>query len=71
VSEPEVEPSLRILRGHPDADELAALAALIAAAAGSGEPDPAKPTVRGGWSDPAQLVRRSWPSGPGGWRAAR
>jgi hypothetical protein len=72
VTEPELtRPTLRIVRGEPSAEELAALTALMAAA-GSDEGDtPPPPPVRGRWNDPAAGVRRAWPAGPGGWLAAR
>ncbi len=64
-------PTLRIVRGDASPEELAALTALLAAA-GSGDSSPPAPSrVRGGWSDPASGVRRTWRQGPGGWRAAR
>lgn len=61
-------PALRIVRGEPTAEELAALTALVTAAAG-GDAPAAAPLTRGRWNDPAhQHVRMPWP-GPGAWTA--
>ena len=63
---------VRVVRGDPSAEELAAVAALLAAAGGSDSPAaPAKQLARGRWNDPAHLMRRPVRSGPGGWLAAR
>jgi acyl-CoA carboxylase epsilon subunit len=63
------KPALRIVRGNPSPEELAALAAVVAAAAGSG--DTARPApVRGRWNDPAHSLRRPLHPGAGGWVAA-
>ncbi len=64
-------PVLRIVNGNPSAEELAVLTAVLTAAGGEPERPPAAQPVRGRWNDPAHLVRRDWPSGPGAWRAAR
>ena len=63
---------LRIVRGTPTDEELAALTAVLIAASGAAaaEARPELP-VRGRWNDPAHALRRSWAVGPGGWRAAR
>jgi hypothetical protein len=60
--------NLRIVRGEPTAEELAALAALVAAA--SGAEDAVRVPARGGWSDPARIVPRLPQPGPGAWRAS-
>jgi hypothetical protein len=62
---------VRIVRGEPSAEELAALTALLAASGGAGESSEPPPPVRGRWNDPAHSMRQSWPVGPGGWRSAR
>ena len=78
VAEPP-SPELRILRGDPSPAELAALTAVItgslaalAAAERAGEraADASTTSVHGRWNDPAHTLRRPWPVGPGGWRAA-
>jgi acyl-CoA carboxylase epsilon subunit len=60
---------LRIVRGEPTPEELAALTAIVTAAAGDTDPPPPQPRQRGRWADPAYTHRRLWPVGPGGWRA--
>jgi hypothetical protein len=64
MSEP-VRPLLRVVRGEPSPEELAALVAVLGARAGGADRPPALP--RSAWSDPARLVRRSLPHGPGQW----
>jgi hypothetical protein len=62
--------ALRIVRGDPSAEELAAVTALVAAAAsGSDAPEPEAPR-RGRWADPSwQHVRVPYP-GPGAWASS-
>jgi hypothetical protein len=60
-------PALRIVRGGPSAEELAALVAVVAALpTGAGEPR----RPRSSWADPVRGVRRPHPHGPGGWRTS-
>lgn len=61
---------LRVVRGEPTPEELAALTAVVSAA-GSGADDetPERPR-RGRWNEPAWTHRRTWLAGPGGWRSA-
>jgi len=59
-------PVLRIVRGNPDAAELAALVALVAAASAGGDTAPAAP--RSAWAAPSRSVRTTLPSG--GWRSS-
>ena len=61
------EPLLRVVRGEPADDELAALVAVVsalAAAAGGGEP------ARAPWSNRRALVRPPLAHGRGAWRAS-
>ena len=69
---PDPPVALRIVRGTPTLEELAALTAVVGV---SGE---AAPTItardqpaRGRWNDPRHGHRRYWPVGPSGWRTAR
>jgi hypothetical protein len=62
------EPVLRIVRGDPSPEELAALTALVTAA--SGEPDEPAVPLRGRWSDPAWSHQRPLRPGPGAWRTS-
>jgi hypothetical protein len=59
-------PLLRVVRGAPDALELAALVAVVAATAG-GDADAPTP-VRSSWSAPHRLIRSALPTG--GWRTS-
>jgi hypothetical protein len=62
-------PALRIVRGTPTAEELAAVTAVVAAA-GSGEaPAPELPR-RGRWADPAWQHTVTRHPGPGAWASA-
>jgi len=61
-------PLLRVVRGEPTAEELAALVAVVGARATSGGGPGASP--RTAWNDPARLVRTPVHVGPGGWRAS-
>jgi hypothetical protein len=62
-------PELRVVRGDPTAEELAALTALITAV--SGRPAAPAPRVRrGGWNDPSLQHRPALVPGPNAWRAS-
>jgi Acyl-CoA carboxylase epsilon subunit len=62
-----VTPSLRVVRGEPTAEELAALVAVLAARAFVSADRPVRTTV---WSDRGRLVRRQLAPGPGAWRSS-
>ncbi|WP_028851163.1 acyl-CoA carboxylase subunit epsilon [Thermocrispum municipale] len=65
----EKKPFLRIVRGTPDDEELAALtAALAAVAAGAQQKDEPKP--RSAWADPEPRLRQPLRPGPGAWQAS-
>ncbi len=66
----EERPQLRVVRGEPTDEELAALTVAVAAVAASQpETDQAGvPTSR--WNDPAARMRRALHPGPGAWRAS-
>ena len=61
-------PALRIVRGAASPEDVAVLTALLAAAGGDDEPT--GPTPRGGWRDPARMLRRPLYPGPGAWRSS-
>ena len=61
-------PFLRIVRGDPTAEEIAALVAVLSAAAGSRRA--AAPTPGYAWSARSRLLRPSPTQGQGGWRAS-
>jgi hypothetical protein len=61
-------PLLRVVRGEPSAEELAALTVVVAAL--SQRRSRRRATPVGGWAAPADGFRRVLPPGPGGWRAS-
>lgn len=61
-------PLLRVVRGEPSDEELAALTAVVAAAAS--QPEPEAPAPRSAWADPAHRLRAPLRPGPGAWRAS-
>lgn len=61
-------PLLRVVRGNPSPEELAALVAVVAA---RGSAAPAEPTpTPSAWASRAAGLRRPLPHGPGAWRAS-
>ena len=65
----EQRPLLRVVRGEPSAEELAALTVVVAAMARRG-PGRRRPTPVGAWASRGDAVRTPLQAGPGGWRAA-
>jgi hypothetical protein len=63
------EPLLRVVRGEPTAEELAALTVVVAALSQQRRPR-RRPTPVGAWASRADAVRPNLQPGPGGWRAA-
>lgn len=61
-------PVLRIVRGAPSADEVAALVAVVAAASASGGDRPRTAPAAAGWAAHERTVRGPLPAG--GWRAS-
>jgi hypothetical protein len=62
-------PFLRVVRGEPDATELAALTVVLASA-GAAEEDVPDPAPASGWARRVDLVRGPVHPGPDGWRAS-
>jgi hypothetical protein len=60
-----IPPLLRIVRGNPTAEELAALIAIVASRSAV---EPAPVPVRSLWARP--VLRTALPHGPGAWRAS-
>jgi hypothetical protein len=61
-------PVLRVVRGNPTPEELAALLAVVAARGGAAqETEPAPPSR---WASRASGLRRPLSPGPGAWRAS-
>jgi Acyl-CoA carboxylase epsilon subunit len=67
VSDPE-RPLLRVVRGNPTDEELAALTVVVAALSSGRRRRPATPL--GGWASYADRHGRPLQPGPGGWRAS-
>jgi hypothetical protein len=61
-------PLLRVVRGEPSAEELAALTVVVAAL--SQRRSRRRPTPVGAWASPADAHRRPLRPGTGGWRAS-
>jgi hypothetical protein len=64
----EQAPLLRVVRGEPTAEELAALTVVVAAL--SQRRARRRPVPLGAWASPADAHRRPLQHGPGGWRAS-
>lgn len=62
-------PHLRVVRGNPDDEELAAVTAVVTALAAA-RPEPEDRPSRSTWADRSRLVRRPLQHGPGAWRAS-
>ena len=63
----ETTPFLRVVKGNPTPEELAALVSVLASLAG---PTAAGPRRTPEWNAPRRLHRVVAPHGPGGWRAS-
>ena len=61
-------PLLRVVKGQPTDDELAALTVVVAAL--SQRRPRRRPTPVGGWADRTQLFRSPSRPGPGAWAAS-
>ncbi|MGH3099152.1 MAG: acyl-CoA carboxylase subunit epsilon [Streptosporangiales bacterium] len=60
------EAHLRVVRGEPTPEELAALVTVLAARAGAANGTGGAP--RSEWANPARSMRGPLPPGPGAWR---
>jgi hypothetical protein len=63
------QPHLRVVRGNPDDEELAALTAVVVALAAAGGTN-TEPNRRSRWSDRGAMMRAPLRHGPGAWRAS-
>jgi hypothetical protein len=62
-------PLLRVVRGVPDDEELAALTAVVASlSAVDARPEPT--AARSAWADRGRQLRQGLAHGPGAWRAS-
>ncbi|HUY46565.1 MAG TPA: acyl-CoA carboxylase epsilon subunit [Streptosporangiaceae bacterium] len=75
TSQPAGHPLLEVVAGHPTAEEMAALTAVVSAAAAARQRDARSAATRqaaaqapGGWTDRAALLRAPLTPGPGAWR---
>ncbi|WP_369207096.1 acyl-CoA carboxylase subunit epsilon [Streptomyces sp. PU-14G] len=63
------EPPIRVVRGNPTPEELAAALAVVRARASAVAPGEPGRRVPSAWSQPARTVPRGLPQpGPGAWR---
>ncbi|SFO94699.1 Acyl-CoA carboxylase epsilon subunit [Geodermatophilus dictyosporus] len=65
----EQRPLLRVVRGEPSDEELAALTVVVAALAQRGRPR-RRPVPVGAWASYGDAHRQPVRPGPGGWRAS-
>ena len=68
TSEPGESPLFSVVSGRPDAEDLAALTAVLAARQRAGAAQAAARTGRSAWLDRAALTRAPLRPGPGAWR---
>ena len=61
-------PHLRIVKGNPSDEELAALVAVVTTLGSAGGEE--NPRQRSAWSDRRVTVREPFAHGPGAWRAS-
>jgi acyl-CoA carboxylase epsilon subunit len=65
---PDAPPLLRVVKGDPTPEELAALVAVVSARrAGAAEPPPRRRPL---WGHPSAAMRRPHRAGPGAWRTS-
>ena len=69
MSTPQSQPHLRIVKGDPTTEEIAALVAVLQAAASAGATPPGRRLVSE-WAAPHRRLSTALPSGPSGWRAS-
>ena len=62
-------PLLRVVRGEPTDEELAALTVVVAALSSQGRPR-RRPVPVGAWASAGDAHRQPLRPGPGGWRAS-
>ena len=67
-TEPAAAPLLRVVRGNPSPEQLAALLVVVAARSGGGAAAP-EPLAGSGWNSPESRLRHPRHPGPGAWQA--
>lgn len=71
MGEQDTRPVLRVIKGNPTDEELAALVTVLAARAQAVQAANAeRPPRRSAWSDRVRTLRQPLPHGPGAWRAS-
>jgi hypothetical protein len=68
-SGPSTVPFLRVVRGDPTPEEVAALTVVLQGVAAASLPTD-EPPVRSQWAAPQRRLRTSYPAGRGGWRSS-
>ena len=68
MDEVQSPPLLRVVRGAPDASELAAVVAVVTALASAAPAAP--PAARSPWRDHSTLLRRPLFAGPSAWHSS-
>jgi hypothetical protein len=69
MSDDQDPPVVRVVRGNPTPEEVAALVAVLVAIGGSSAPEETRPAR--GWSSPAARLRSpAYGTRAGGWRAS-
>jgi acyl-CoA carboxylase epsilon subunit len=63
-----MSPHLRIVKGNPTDEEVAALVAVVSVLDAGGEEERTRP--RSAWSDRRTMVREPLAHGPGAWRTS-
>jgi Acyl-CoA carboxylase epsilon subunit len=63
-----MSPHLRIVKGNPTDEEVAALVTVVSVMGAAGEEEPA--ARRSAWSDRRVMVREPLAHGPGAWRTS-
>jgi hypothetical protein len=69
MSDGSERPLLRVVRGEPTTEELAALVAVVAMRAAAAEAEASPPPAPSPWSARAAGLRQAPHPGPGAWRA--
>ena len=65
----EAHSHLRVVKGDPSPEEVAALVAVLQGLAGAGDGE-SPPPPRSEWAAPHRRLRTVFPSGPGAWRSS-
>ncbi|WP_347343500.1 acyl-CoA carboxylase subunit epsilon [Jatrophihabitans telluris] len=63
-------PVLRIVRGNPSPEDVAAVTVVLSLLSASGSAPATTPSRSGGWADPRWRVRAPLTASPGAWQAS-